>query len=132
MKYRGYGVHQGIYPSKYAISIFRAIVGYIKFFQKCGFWWYYASLVNWFLSYVFWQYKSMHNKNMNKSLRTHEQIVGNSWAIRSMAAPRFYGVILVLSADLLNSVFCITLIIFVDYLPRDLRDGLDFITTGLN
>ena len=126
------GVHQVIYPSKSAISIFRAIVGYIKRFQQRGFWLYQAIIVNWLLSYVFWKYKWMCHKNrnerlpkieMNKPLETNEQIVGNSWAIFSIFPPSFYGVILVLSSDIVNSIFYITLIISVKYLPRDLCYG---------
>ena len=46
--------------------------------------------------------------------------------------PKIYGVIVVLSGDVVTSIFCITLIIFVKYLPRDLCDVLDFITNGIN
>ena len=48
-----------------------------------------------------------------------------------MVAPIFYCVIVVLYGDVLNSIFRITLMIFVKYLPRVLCDGLDFITTGI-
>ena len=40
---------------------------------------------------------------MNKLLENHEHIVGNSWAIFSMVPPRFSGVIVVLSGDVVNS-----------------------------
>ena len=69
---------------------------------------------------------------MNEALETNDQIFGNSWAICLMVAPNFYGVIVVLYGDVLNSIFPITLIIFVKYLLRNSCDGLDFITTGLN
>ena len=49
-----------------------------------------------------------------------------------MVAPRFSGVLIVLSADEANPMFCITMIIFVGGLPRDFCDGLDFIATDLN
>ena len=49
-----------------------------------------------------------------------------------MVALSFYGVIVVLSGDVVNSIFRITLIIFFKDLPDDLWDVLDFITTGLN
>ena len=42
------------------------------------------------------------------------------------------GVIVVLSGGVVNSLFLITLIIFVKYLLRDLCHGLEFITTGIN
>ena len=51
---------------------------------------------------------------MKEPSETHEQIVGNSWSILSMVAPIFYGVIVVLSGDVVNSIFCIILIIFVN------------------
>ena len=44
---------------------------------------------------------------------------------------QWLGVIVVLSDDVVNSIFHITLMIFVKYLPRVLWDGLDFITTGI-
>ena len=46
--------------------------------------------------------------------------------------PKFYGVIVLLSGYVVNSFFCITLMTFVRYLPMDLCDGIDFITTGTN
>ena len=49
-----------------------------------------------------------------------------------MVAPSFYGVVVVLSGDVVNSIFCINLIIFVQGFPRDLFDGLDFIATCIN
>ena len=49
-----------------------------------------------------------------------------------MVAPSFYGVIVVLSGDVVNSIFPITLMVFVKSLPINSRDGLDFATTGLN
>ena len=65
-------------------------------------------------------------------LEDHEHIVGNSWDICSVVFPSFYGVIVVLSGDVVNSLFCITLIIFVKDLPRNSCDGLDFITISIN
>ena len=56
---------------------------------------------------------------MNKLLKTQEQIFGNSWAIFSKVPPRFYDVIVVIYGDVVNSIFGITLILFVKYLPRD-------------
>ena len=52
---------------------------------------------------------------MDKLLETHEQIIGNSLSICSMVAPIFYGVVVVISSDVVNSIFCITLNIFVKY-----------------
>ena len=49
-----------------------------------------------------------------------------------MVDPSFYGVIVVIYGDVVNSIFYITLVILVKVFPRDLRDVLDFITTGLN
>ena len=69
---------------------------------------------------------------MNKLLDTHEQIVGNSWAIFSMVAAIFYGVIVVLYGDVVSSIFRITMIILVKDLLRYLCDVLYFITTNLN
>ena len=47
------GVHQVIYNSKSATSIFRAIIGYIRSFQKCGFWWYQGSIIDCPLTYMY-------------------------------------------------------------------------------
>ena len=69
---------------------------------------------------------------LNKPLETHEHIVGNSREIFSMVVPKFYGVIVMIYGDVVNSIFCITLIVFVKYLPRDFCDGLDFITNCIN
>ena len=69
---------------------------------------------------------------LNKPLETHEQMVVYPWEILSMVTPIFYGVLVVISGDVVNSIFCINLIIFVKYLPRDSCDGLDFITNGIN
>ena len=49
-----------------------------------------------------------------------------------MVAPIFYDVIVVVSGDVVNSIFSITLIIFFKDLPKDLCDVLDFITTSIN
>ena len=49
-----------------------------------------------------------------------------------MVSQSFSGVIIVLSSDVVNSIFCISLMIFVKVLPRDLCDGLDFITICIN
>ena len=43
----------------------------------------------------------------------------------------FYAVIVVLSRDAVNSIFFVTLIIFVEVLQRYFCDLLDFIATGL-
>ena len=59
-------------------------------------------------------------------------MVGRSCAIFSLLDPNFSGVILVISGDVVNPIFLIPMMIFVNGLPRDLCDGLDFITTGLN
>ena len=67
-----------------------------------------------------------------KSLETHELIVGISWEICSMVAPSFYVAIVVLYGDVENLLFRITLITFVKFLTRYLCGGLDFITTGIN
>ena len=62
---------------------------------------------------------------MNTWLGTHD--IFSQWVI-----PIFYGAIVVISSDIVNSIFHIILIIFVKVFPRDLFDGLYFITTGLN
>ena len=49
-----------------------------------------------------------------------------------MVAPSFNGVIVVISGDVVNSMFCITLIIFVKVLPRNWYYGFEFITTSIN
>ena len=49
-----------------------------------------------------------------------------------MVYPIFYGVILVLYGDVVDSIFRITLIILVKGLPRNFFDELDFIATGIN
>ena len=69
---------------------------------------------------------------MKKPLENHEHIVGKSQAISSMVTPIFYDVIIVLSGDILNPIFCITPMIFVNGLPRYLCAGLDFTTTFTN
>ena len=71
-------------------------------------------------------------RKITKMLKTHEQIVENSWATYPMSATRFSGLILVLSGDVLNPIFCITMIIFVKNLQMDLCDGLESRTTVLN
>ena len=48
-----------------------------------------------------------------------------------MFAPTFSGVLVVLSGDVVNKIFCIDLVTFVKGFPRDSCDGLDFFTTGL-
>ena len=40
-----------------------------------------------------------------------------------MVYPRFSGVIVVLSGDVVNPICCITMVIFVKGLPRYLCDG---------
>ena len=55
---------------------------------------------------------------MNKPFDNHKQIVENSWAILSMVAPIFYGMIVVVYVDVVDPIICITLIIFVKYLPQ--------------
>ena len=122
------------------VSFYEVIYVWCPSSQR-GFWWYQVSLVNWFLLYVFWQYKLFFpdNRNehvmkieMNQPLEAHEKIVGNSWALLSMVASIFYGAIVVLSGDVVNSIFRIILMIFVKGLPRDLCDLFYFIATGLN
>ena len=61
---------------------------------------------------------------INKPLETYEHIVGNSWAIFPMVSPNFYVVIVVMSGDVVNPIFCITLVIFVEVLPKDSCYGL--------
>ena len=68
----------------------------------------------------------------NKPSDTYEQIVGNSWSIFSMVDWIFSGVIVVLFVDVINPIFCITLMIFVKVLPMDFCDGLETITNGIN
>ena len=69
---------------------------------------------------------------LNRPLDNHEYIVGDSWDICSMVAPSFYGVIVVISSDVANSIFRNTMIIFVKGLPICLYNELEFIATGLN
>ena len=69
---------------------------------------------------------------MNKPLDAHKQVVGNSWSISSMVAPILSGVIVVLSGDEVNPIFCITLIIFFKGLRRYSCNGLEYITTDIN
>ena len=66
---------------------------------------------------------------LNKPLETHDQMVGISCC--SMVTPRFSVVLVVLYGDVVNPIFCITLIIFVKVLPRYLCDGLNFTPTVL-
>ena len=61
----------------------------------------------------------------------NEQTIGDSWTdIWEPVShflngfPRFYGVIVVISGDVVNSIFYITMMIFVKDLSRDLCDGL--------
>ena len=49
-----------------------------------------------------------------------------------MVEPIFSGVIVFLSGDVVNPIFRITLIIFVNGLPIYLCDGLQFIATSRN
>ena len=49
-----------------------------------------------------------------------------------MVAPMFSGVLVVMYDDVVNPVFCITLMIFVKVLPRYFYDGLELITASLN
>ena len=49
-----------------------------------------------------------------------------------MVAPIFSGAIVVLSSDVVNLIFCITLMILFIGVPRGSCDGLEFIATGLN
>ena len=69
---------------------------------------------------------------INKPLDTHYQMVGHSWSICSMVAPIFFGITVGMYGDIVNSIFCIPLMIFVNSLPRYLCDWLKFITTSLN
>ena len=67
-----------------------------------------------------------------KPLDTHEQTVGKSLYICSIFAPIFSGVVVVLSGDVVNSIFHITVIIFFKGLSSYLCGRLYFIATGLN
>ena len=49
-----------------------------------------------------------------------------------MVALRFSGGIVVISGDVMNPIFGITLMIFVKGLPGYFFDGLESITTGIN
>ena len=49
-----------------------------------------------------------------------------------MFDPIFSGVIIVLYIDVVNLIFCITMMIVVKVLPRDSFNGLGFIIMGLN
>ena len=70
--------------------------------------------------------------DLNKPLNTHYQMVGISGATCSLVVPSFSVVFVVLSGDVVNPIFRITLMIFFHGLPMDSYDGLDFVTTGLN
>ena len=65
---------------------------------------------------------------INKQLETHEKVVEKSWAICSIVAPRFSGIIEVMYGDVVNTIFCITMMIFVKVLPRYPYDLLESIT----
>ena len=69
---------------------------------------------------------------LKKPLETHEHLVGNSWEFFSVVVPSFYSVSVVLSGDVVNSIFHDPLIIFVKGLTRGLCGVLYFIATGLN
>ena len=69
---------------------------------------------------------------LNKKLDNHEHMVGRSWDICSLLAQNISGIIAVLSGDVVNPLFFITLMIFVNGLPRDFCDGIKFIATSLN
>ena len=61
---------------------------------------------------------------MKKPLKTHNQIVEDLLEMFSMVYKIFYGVFVVLSGDVMNLIFCITLMIFVKGLQRYTGDGL--------
>ena len=65
-------------------------------------------------------------------METHEQILGNSYATFSMVYTGLSGLIILMSADILNPIFCINLMIFFKFLQRDTCYGLEPITTSLN
>ena len=59
----------------------------------------------------------------------------DSWEITSHFIndyPKVSGAIVVMSGDVVNAIFCITIIIVGKRLPRDSCDGLQSITTGLD
>ena len=122
-------------------SIFSFIAGFIKHLQQRGCWWYQVSLINFPLTYMSRRYTLICSDNrnfcvmiiyLNKPLDTHDCMVGLSWSILSMFAPIFYGVLVVLSGGVVNPIFWISLMIFVEILPRYFCDVLDFIPTGIN
>ena len=49
-----------------------------------------------------------------------------------MVALSFSGVVVVLYGGVENTIFCITLMIFLKVLPWDSFDELEYITTGMN
>ena len=49
-----------------------------------------------------------------------------------MVDPIFSGVIVVLSVDVTNPIFGITLMNFVKVLPRDFFHGLEYRNSGIN
>ena len=53
---------------------------------------------------------------MTKLLENNEHIVGKSWAIWSIIYPIFSVVIVVMSGDVVNPIFFITLMIFIEVL----------------
>ena len=49
-----------------------------------------------------------------------------------MVVTNFSVVIIMLSGEAVNSIFCITMVIIVKGLPKDPLNGLEYITTGIN
>ena len=52
---------------------------------------------------------------MKKTLETHEQIVGNSWSTWEMVATGFSCVIIVMYDTIVDTILCITPMIFVKF-----------------
>ena len=71
-------------------------------------------------------------RETNKPLETHEQIVGYSWTTFSIVATSFSGVVIVMSGYIVSPIFHITLMIFVNFLQRDVCGVLESRTTGRN
>ena len=69
---------------------------------------------------------------INKPMEPYEYIVGNSWYTFSMVSTSFFGVIIVLSGDIVNHIFLINLMIFGIFLQRNQFYELQSRTPGLN
>ena len=133
LKWHVYGVDQKINHSKYTISLFRSIVGHIKNFQQVNF----GNTRE--FSLIDTECMCYDNRNdlflkieMIQQLETHEQSLGNLWYIYSIVEPICFGVILILSGDVVNPISRITLVIFFEVLPSYLFEWFKSIYTDIN